>query len=139
MAVHVQTAATSTRKIKIGVVGCGGRGAWIAKLFQNHGGYDFHATADYFQHVSDQCGDALGADDWGHLIQPLGSGNFDVARLLAKLRDIGFSGPIGLQHYGIPGDARSNLQQSMNAWRTLLAAVPKVPVTPPPPAKAAGR
>ena len=60
-----------------------------------------------------------GADDWGHLIQPLGSGNFDIAHLLAKLKDMGFTGPIGLQHYGIPGDARSNLQRSMNAWRAL--------------------
>ena len=26
------------RKIKLGVVGNGGRGGWIAKLFQKHGG-----------------------------------------------------------------------------------------------------
>ncbi|MCY3020128.1 MAG: Gfo/Idh/MocA family oxidoreductase [Planctomycetota bacterium] len=50
------------RKIKLGVVGCGGRGAWIAGLFKKHGGYEMHAVADYFQAVADKCGDALGVD-----------------------------------------------------------------------------
>ena len=50
------------RKIKLGVVGNGGRGAWIAKLFQKHGGYEMHAVADYFQEVADKCGDELGVD-----------------------------------------------------------------------------
>ena len=50
------------RKIKLGVVGNGGRGAWIAKLFQRHGGYEMHAVADYFQAVADKCGDELGVD-----------------------------------------------------------------------------
>jgi predicted dehydrogenase len=50
------------RKIKLGVVGCGGRGKWIAGLFREHGGYDIHAVADYFQEVADGAGDALGVD-----------------------------------------------------------------------------
>ena len=50
------------RKIKLGVVGNGGRGAWIANLFKRHGGYDMWAVADYFQSVADSCGDALGVD-----------------------------------------------------------------------------
>ena len=58
-----------------------------------------------------------GAKDWGHLIQPLDRGTFDVGRVLAKLGDLGYTGPIGLQHYGIGGDARTNLRCSMNAWR----------------------
>ena len=55
-------AATFSRKIKLGVVGNGGRGAWIAGLFQKHGGYEMHAVADYFQPVADACGEALGVD-----------------------------------------------------------------------------
>jgi len=51
-----------SRKLKLGVVGCGGRGSWIAKLFQKHGGYELHAVADYFAAVADTCGDALGVD-----------------------------------------------------------------------------
>jgi len=50
------------KKIKLGVIGNGGRGAWIAKLFQKHGGYQMHAVADYFQEVADRCGDELGVD-----------------------------------------------------------------------------
>jgi myo-inositol 2-dehydrogenase / D-chiro-inositol 1-dehydrogenase len=50
------------RKIKLGVVGTGGRGSWIAKLFNDHGGYEVWAVADYLQQVADACGDALGVD-----------------------------------------------------------------------------
>ena len=52
----------AARKVKLGVVGCGGRGAWIAGLFREHGGYELHAVADYFQEVADAAGDALGVD-----------------------------------------------------------------------------
>lgn len=50
------------RKIRLGVVGNGGRGAWIANLFKQDGGYEIHSVADYFQEVADACGDALGVD-----------------------------------------------------------------------------
>ena len=50
------------RKIKLGVIGNGVRGSWIAGLFQKHGGYELWAVADYFQEVADQCGDKLGVD-----------------------------------------------------------------------------
>jgi myo-inositol 2-dehydrogenase/D-chiro-inositol 1-dehydrogenase len=35
-------------RIRLGVIGCGGRGIWIAGLFQKHGGYEIAAAADYF-------------------------------------------------------------------------------------------
>jgi predicted dehydrogenase len=54
--------ATITRKLKLGVVGLGGRGHWIAGLFAKHGGYDIHAVADYFPQVADEQGGALGVD-----------------------------------------------------------------------------
>jgi len=50
------------RTIKLGVLGCGGRGAWLAGLFKKHGGYEVHALADYFQDAVDACGDTLGVD-----------------------------------------------------------------------------
>ncbi len=37
------------RKIKLGLIGCGGRGPWLAGLFRQHGGYELHAVADYFE------------------------------------------------------------------------------------------
>ena len=51
-----------TRKVKLGVLGLGGRGRWIAGLFRRHGGYDMHAVADYFPHVAEEQGTALGVD-----------------------------------------------------------------------------
>lgn len=49
-------------QVKLGVIGCGGRGHWIARLFSQHGGYTIHAVADYFQEVADACGKALNVD-----------------------------------------------------------------------------
>ncbi len=60
-----------------------------------------------------------GATDWTRLIQPLDRGRFDPAELLGRLDALGWSGPVGLQHYGIGGDARANLGRSMAAWRRL--------------------
>jgi sugar phosphate isomerase/epimerase len=62
-----------------------------------------------------------GADhegDWSRLIQPLDRGSFDVKAFVAKLRDMGYSGPIGLQCYAIKGDPKDNLTRSMQAWRS---------------------
>ncbi|MCX7886530.1 MAG: Gfo/Idh/MocA family oxidoreductase [Verrucomicrobiae bacterium] len=50
------------RKIKLGLIGCGKRGKWIAQLFRQHGGYEIHAVADYFPHVADAAGNELGTD-----------------------------------------------------------------------------
>jgi predicted dehydrogenase len=47
-------------KIRLGLVGCGGRGKWIAKLFQKHGGYQFAAVADYFPERALEAGKLLG-------------------------------------------------------------------------------
>lgn len=50
------------RKLKLGVVGCGSRGKWIARLFAKHGGYELHSLADYFPEVVDKAGAELGVD-----------------------------------------------------------------------------
>jgi sugar phosphate isomerase/epimerase len=55
---------------------------------------------------------------WEHYIQPLGRGSFDMLAFLKTLRQLGYTGPIGLQCYGIPGDVRDNLAESMKAWRS---------------------
>lgn len=56
---------------------------------------------------------------WDRYIQPLDKGNFDVGKLLRTLKELGYKGPIGLQCYGIGGDAREHLARSMAAWRKL--------------------
>lgn len=55
----VRTYAANS-KINLGMVGCGGRGTWIAKLFKAHGGYNVVAAADYFQDRTDRLGNELG-------------------------------------------------------------------------------
>lgn len=40
--------SAANARLKLGVVGCGGRGAWIANLFAEHGGYEIAGVADYF-------------------------------------------------------------------------------------------
>lgn len=56
---------------------------------------------------------------WEHYIQPLDKGSFDVGAFLKTLKQLGFHGPIGLQCYGIGGDAKEHLARSMAAWRKL--------------------
>ncbi|MBN2452458.1 MAG: DUF1080 domain-containing protein, partial [Lentisphaeria bacterium] len=58
-----------------------------------------------------------GGADWKALIQTLDRGTYDVGRVLGALRDLGYLGPVGLQGYGIGGDAAGNLGRSMGAWR----------------------
>ena len=57
-------------------------------------------------------------DRW---IQTLDRGDFDVYNFLKMLKALGYSGPIGLQCYGIKGDVRENLERSMEAWQKFSA------------------
>ena len=47
-------------KVSIGLIGCGGRGTWIAGLFKDHGGYELAAVADYFEDRAKAAGDKFG-------------------------------------------------------------------------------
>ncbi len=58
-------------------------------------------------------------ESWDRLIQPLDRGSFDVYGLLKTLKEIGYTGPVGLQCYGVPGDKYENLKRSIEAWRKL--------------------
>lgn len=48
------------RKLRIGIVGLGGRGSWIAGLFKEHPGYEIAAAVDYFEDTANTVGDRLG-------------------------------------------------------------------------------
>jgi len=58
---------------------------------------------------------------WDRLIQPLGQGSFDVYGFLKKLKAAGYTGPIGLQCYGLKGDPLVHLRQSIAAWKEYSA------------------
>ncbi|HQF13855.1 MAG TPA: Gfo/Idh/MocA family oxidoreductase [Thermogutta sp.] len=38
----------ANEKVRLGLIGCGNRGRWIARLFRDHGGYVVSAVHDYF-------------------------------------------------------------------------------------------
>ena len=58
---------------------------------------------------------------WDRLIQTLDRGTLDNVVLLKMLKDLGYTGPIGLQCYAVPGDKVENLKRSVAAWRKLSA------------------
>jgi len=68
------------------------------------------------------CGADTNGTTWGELIQTLDRGSFDQKAFLKLMREIGFTGDVGLQCYAIRGDARDNLGRSIAAWRKHLAA-----------------
>lgn len=54
--------AEANSALQIGMIGCGGRGSWIARLFEKAGGYKFVACSDYFQDRVDAFGEKNGVD-----------------------------------------------------------------------------
>lgn len=56
-------------------------------------------------------------------ILPLGEGNYDVGVFVKTLVRLGYTGPIGLQGYGISGDVRGKLKRSVRVWRTLADSI----------------
>jgi len=55
-----ELARGATARVDLGLIGCGGRGSWIADLFQKHGGYNIVAAADYFPDRVNGLSDKLG-------------------------------------------------------------------------------
>lgn len=64
---------------------------------------------------------------WKDIIQPLGRGDFDLLPLLRKLQTVGYTGPFGLQCFGIEGDTYDILSESMTAWKALMKKLEKNP------------
>lgn len=54
--------ADANTRLDIGLIGCGGRGSWIADLFVGTGKYRLAACADYFQDRVDAVGGKHGID-----------------------------------------------------------------------------
>ena len=54
--------AEANSVLNIGLIGCGGRGSWIAKLFADSGKYRLVACSDYFQDKADAVGDKYKID-----------------------------------------------------------------------------
>ncbi len=56
---------------------------------------------------------------WDKLIQPLGQGGYDVGELLKTLRELDYSGPVGVIGFGLKQPAREHLRQSIDFWRKM--------------------
>lgn len=56
----------------------------------------------------------------GNWIQPLGQGTYDLLEIIEILHTINYSGPVGLQCWGIRGDARTHLEQSIETWKGIV-------------------
>ena len=61
----------------------------------------------------------------GNWLQPLDKGDYDVFVVLKTLKDLGYMGPVGLQCYGIEGDAKDHLTRSMAAWKKYMERLGK--------------
>lgn len=85
----------------------------------------------YLQAVSINGSDTAASihDGTGNWLQPLDSGSFDNGKLLKALKQLGYKGPIGLQCWGITGDAKEHLARSMEAWKKLLVRCNQSAVT----------
>lgn len=53
--------AEANAKIRLGLIGCGGRGKWIANHFLKHGGFELTAVHDYFADRAESAGNELKA------------------------------------------------------------------------------
>jgi len=60
---------------------------------------------------------------WNELIRPLDEGSFDLRGVLHTLEELRYTGPIGLQGYGLKIPATENLVRSMVAWRRLNSSL----------------
>lgn len=54
--------AEANSKVRVGIVGCGGRGAWIGELFHEVAPAKVVAVHDYFRDRADAAGEKLGVD-----------------------------------------------------------------------------
>jgi myo-inositol 2-dehydrogenase/D-chiro-inositol 1-dehydrogenase len=80
--------AAANSRVNLGIIGCGDRGTWIAKLFKAHGGYNIVAAADYFQDRCDSLGGQFGVPQGNRF-----SGLTGYRKLLEKVDAVAIESP----------------------------------------------
>ena len=88
----------------------------ITLLSEERKGSWVHRTYDVAEALVHEFDEQSG---WGRYIQPLDRGSFNMSAFLQTLRQLNYAGPVGLQCYGLTGDARDHLSRSIAAWRKL--------------------
>ena len=109
--------SSANSKIRLGVIGCGGRGVWIAGLFAAHGGYEVFAGSDYFPDRAAALGAACSVDR-----KRLFSGLSGHRRVLASgVEAVAIESP----PYFHPGQAAEAVEKGLHVF---LAKPPAVDV-----------
>jgi sugar phosphate isomerase/epimerase len=86
------------------------------------------AAATPFLRLVNTCGSRRAADGYFPAsIEPVPAGEFDNFAFLGMLRHVGYSGPIGVQGYGIGGDAYANFRLSRDAIRDIEERLDRAP------------
>lgn len=80
--------ADADAKIRLGLIGCGGRGTWILDYFKKQGGFDVVACADYFQDKADAAGAKHGIPEAMRF-----SGLYGYRRMLDKVDAVAIQSP----------------------------------------------
>ena len=102
-------------KIALGLIGCGGRGTWIADYFKSHGGFELVAAADYFEDRVNAFGDKFGIEPSRRF-----SGLAGYRRLLeGKLDAVAIESP----PYFHPEQAAAAIQSGQHAYLAKPVAV----------------
>lgn len=60
-------------------------------------------------------------------IEPIGDGEFDNFHFIGLLREIGYDGYLGVQSYGIGGDAYTNFRRSIESVRSIEDRLARAP------------
>jgi len=50
----------------------------------------------------------------------LDQGNYDVTAFMKTLNMLGYTGPVAIQFYSVPGDVAENLAVTIKTWKGLL-------------------
>jgi sugar phosphate isomerase/epimerase len=68
------------------------------------------------------CGADDGGTSWESLIKPLDAGSYDQVALIKLLRELGYTGDVGLQCYALKEPSNEHLPRSLRAWKKNVEA-----------------
>ncbi len=58
------------------------------------------------------------SNDWSDVVQPFAQSTFDLHAFYQLLVKHGYTGPVGYQNWGIPGDPRVHHLETLRIWRS---------------------
>ena len=80
-------------------------------------------VAPLLQMVSLNGASDLPGPGWDNYIKVLGTGDYNVQAFLNVLREVNYTGPVGLQSYNLKGEPQANLVAAHRAWSSLTSTL----------------